>query len=101
MSCLSKQQMTHSCHAYKKHCTDIVISYSTLFVQRIVVPLATPSKFTHDNDYLVLEDESGRVKLIGGVISAATYVTGMSCINANIFQQYSFESEVCNCSYVN
>ena len=70
-------------------------------MQRIVVPLATPSKFTHDNDYLVLEDESGRVKLIGGAISAATYVTGMSCIHANIFQQYSFESEVCICSYVN
>ena len=78
-----------------------LFSYSTLFVQRIVVPLATPSKFTHDNDYLVLEDESGRVKLIGGAISAATYVTGMSCIHANIFQQYSFESEVCICSYVN
>lgn len=45
-------------------------------MQRSVVPLATPSKFTHNDDYLVLEDESGRVKLTGGAISVSTYVTG-------------------------
>lgn len=41
------------------------------------MPLAAPSKFTHNDDYLILEDESGRVKLTGGAISASTYVTGM------------------------
>lgn len=45
-------------------------------MQRSVIPLATPSKFTHNDDYLVLEDESGRVKLTGGAISVSMYVTG-------------------------
>ncbi|KAG0592894.1 hypothetical protein KC19_1G288400 [Ceratodon purpureus] len=45
--------------------------------ERSVVPLATPSKFTHNDDYLILEDESGRVKLTGGAILASTYVTGV------------------------
>lgn len=41
------------------------------------MPLAAPSKFTHNDDYLILEDESGRVKLTGGAILASMYVTGM------------------------
>lgn len=50
---------------------------SSVLMQRSVVPLASPSKFTHNDDYLILEDESGRVKLTGGAISASMYVTGM------------------------
>ena len=47
------------------------------------MPLAGPSKFTHGDDYLILEDESGRVKLTGGAISPSMYVTGM-CSNLHL-----------------
>jgi len=40
------------------------------------VPLATPSKFTHNDDYLIMEDESGRVKLIRDANLPSFYVTG-------------------------
>ena len=52
---------------------------TTVLMQRSVVPLAAPSKFTHNDDYLILEDESGRVKLTRGAISALMYVTGTCC----------------------
>lgn len=38
--------------------------------------LATPSKFTHNDDYLIMEDESGRVKLIRDANLPSFYVTG-------------------------
>ena len=37
----------------------------------------------HDDDYLILEDESGRVKLTGAIL-ASMYVTGM-CSNLHFF----------------
>ncbi|KAH9565765.1 hypothetical protein CY35_04G094700 [Sphagnum magellanicum] len=45
--------------------------------ERSVVPLATPSKFTHNDDYLIMEDESGRVKLIRDANLPSFYVTGV------------------------
>lgn len=47
-------------------------------LQRSNVPLATPDKFTHPSDHLVLEDESGRVKLAGDSTYPPMYVTGWS-----------------------
>ncbi|KAL6145326.1 hypothetical protein ACLB2K_056014 [Fragaria x ananassa] len=43
---------------------------------RSVVPLVKPHNFVHADDYLVLEDESGRIKLGGSVLSPSVYVTG-------------------------
>ncbi|EFJ09735.1 hypothetical protein SELMODRAFT_129338, partial [Selaginella moellendorffii] len=40
-------------------------------------PLATASSFMHSEDYLVLEDASGRVKLVGSMIVPSNYVTGI------------------------
>ncbi|KAK7285485.1 hypothetical protein RJT34_20258 [Clitoria ternatea] len=45
--------------------------------QRTVVPLVKPHNFVHPDDPLVLEDESGRVKLSGNVISPSEYATGV------------------------
>ncbi|KAJ1403343.1 DNA-polymerase alpha/epsilon, subunit B [Sesbania bispinosa] len=45
--------------------------------QKTVVPLVRPHNFVHEDDYLVLEDESGRVKLCGSDISPSVYVTGI------------------------
>lgn len=36
-----------------------------------------PHNFMHPDDRLILEDESGRVKLGGSVLSASVYVTGI------------------------
>ncbi|KAK3030819.1 hypothetical protein RJ639_037200, partial [Escallonia herrerae] len=44
--------------------------------ERSATPLVKPHNFTHPDDYLVLEDESGRVKLRGTVLSPSVYVTG-------------------------
>lgn len=46
-------------------------------MQRSVTPLVKPHNFMHPDDNLILEDESGRVKLGGSVLSPAIYVTGM------------------------
>ncbi|KAG4913060.1 hypothetical protein AAZX31_19G133600 [Glycine max] len=45
--------------------------------ERSVVPLVKPHNFIHPDDHLVLEDESGRVKLSGYIISPSEYVTGI------------------------
>ncbi|KAE8674277.1 DNA polymerase delta small subunit [Hibiscus syriacus] len=45
--------------------------------ERSVAPLVKPHNFIHQDDYLVLEDESGRVKLGGTVLSPSVYVTGV------------------------
>ncbi|CAJ1908814.1 unnamed protein product [Sphenostylis stenocarpa] len=45
--------------------------------QKSVVPLVQPRNFVHSDDYLVLEDESGRVKLNGNIIPPSEYVTGI------------------------
>lgn len=45
--------------------------------ERSVEPLVQPRNFVHSNDYLVLEDESGRVKLRGDVLLPSVYVTGL------------------------
>lgn len=45
--------------------------------ERSVVPLVKPHNFIHPDDYLVLEDESGRVKLSGNSIPPSEYVTGV------------------------
>ncbi|KAK6945374.1 DNA polymerase alpha/delta/epsilon, subunit B, partial [Dillenia turbinata] len=45
--------------------------------ERSVVPLVKPHNFIHPDDHLVLEDESGRVKLGGTVLLPSKYVTGI------------------------
>ncbi|KDP24624.1 hypothetical protein JCGZ_25540 [Jatropha curcas] len=45
--------------------------------ERSAVPLVKPHNFMHPDDYLVLEDESGRVKLGGDMLSPSAYVTGV------------------------
>ncbi|XVE75719.1 hypothetical protein DITRI_Ditri12bG0115100 [Diplodiscus trichospermus] len=45
--------------------------------ERSVTPLVKPHNFMHQDDYLVLEDESGRVKLGGTMLSPSVYVTGV------------------------
>ncbi|GMI63332.1 DNA polymerase delta small subunit [Hibiscus trionum] len=45
--------------------------------ERSVAPLVKPHNFMHQDDYLVLEDESGRVKLGGTMLSPSVYVTGV------------------------
>lgn len=46
-------------------------------VQRMVIPFVKPHNFIHQDGYLVLEDENGRVKLGGNPISPLVYVTGL------------------------
>ncbi|KAJ7976005.1 DNA polymerase delta small subunit [Quillaja saponaria] len=45
--------------------------------ERSATPLVKPHNFMHPDDHLVLEDESGRVKLGGTLISPSVYVTGI------------------------
>ncbi|KAK2417283.1 DNA polymerase delta subunit 2 [Trifolium repens] len=45
--------------------------------ERSVVPLVKPHNFVDQDDYLDLEDESGRVKLSGNIILPSVYVTGI------------------------
>lgn len=45
--------------------------------ERSVTPLVKPHNFMHPDDNLVLEDDSGRVKLGGSVILPSIYVTGV------------------------
>lgn len=59
-------------------CQGAVFHYfSADNVQRSVVPLVKPHNFIHPDDHLVLEDESGRVKLSGSIILPSEYVTGL------------------------
>ncbi|KAL9689432.1 hypothetical protein QQ045_009818 [Rhodiola kirilowii] len=44
---------------------------------RSTAPLAKPQNFMHPDDYLVLEDESGPVKLGGTIMLPSVYVTGV------------------------
>lgn len=53
------------------------LSFSLL--QRSAIPLVKPHNFMHPDDYLILEDESGRVKLTGTLLSPSSFVTGL-CI---------------------
>lgn len=46
-------------------------------LQRSVTPLVKPHNFMHPDDTLVLEDDSGRVKLSGSVLLPSIYVTGL------------------------
>ncbi|XP_015898943.3 DNA polymerase delta small subunit isoform X1 [Ziziphus jujuba] len=45
--------------------------------ERSVTPLVKPHNFIHSDDYLILEDESGRVHLGGSVLSPSIYVSGV------------------------
>lgn len=45
--------------------------------ERSARPLVQPHNFMHSDDYLVLEDESGRVKLRGTLLLPSVYVTGL------------------------
>ncbi|CAA0837481.1 DNA polymerase delta small subunit [Striga hermonthica] len=45
--------------------------------ERSASPLVKPHNFVHSDDHLVLEDESGRVKLCGALLSPSVYVTGI------------------------
>ncbi|XP_022744139.1 DNA polymerase delta small subunit-like isoform X2 [Durio zibethinus] len=45
--------------------------------ERSATPLVKPHNFIHQDDYLVLEDESGRVKLGSTMLSPSVYVTGV------------------------
>ncbi|KAM0950241.1 putative DNA-directed DNA polymerase [Dioscorea sansibarensis] len=41
------------------------------------VPLVKPHNFMHPDDHLILEDESGRVKLAENCIASSTFVTAV------------------------
>ncbi|XP_039146156.1 DNA polymerase delta small subunit isoform X3 [Dioscorea cayenensis subsp. rotundata] len=43
--------------------------------ERSAVPLVKPHNFMHPDDHLILEDESGRVKLAGNCLVPSTFVT--------------------------
>ncbi|KAJ8756307.1 hypothetical protein K2173_025119 [Erythroxylum novogranatense] len=45
--------------------------------ERSAIPLVKPHNFMHPDDHLVLEDESGRVKLSSDVLLPSIYVTGV------------------------
>ncbi|XP_047334811.1 DNA polymerase delta small subunit [Impatiens glandulifera] len=45
--------------------------------ERSAIPLVKPHNFVHLDDYLILEDESGRVKLRGDTLMPSIYVTGI------------------------
>ncbi|GAV63959.1 DNA_pol_E_B domain-containing protein [Cephalotus follicularis] len=45
--------------------------------ERSVTSLVKPHNFVHIDDCLILEDESGRVKLTGTLLSPSAYVTGI------------------------
>ncbi|KAJ7534062.1 hypothetical protein O6H91_13G077600 [Diphasiastrum complanatum] len=45
--------------------------------ERSHVALAKPENFTCPDDYLILEDESGRIKLVGDNVVPSHYVTGV------------------------
>ncbi|XP_021721660.1 DNA polymerase delta small subunit-like [Chenopodium quinoa] len=45
--------------------------------ERSVTPLVKPHNFMHPDDHLILEDESGRVKLEGTSLFPSVYVTGV------------------------
>lgn len=45
--------------------------------ERSVVPLVRPHNFMHPDDHLTLEDESGRVRLTGELLSPSSFVTGV------------------------
>ncbi|GAB4851533.1 DNA polymerase delta subunit 2 [Ancistrocladus abbreviatus] len=45
--------------------------------ERSATPIVEPPNFMHPDDYLVLEDESGRVKLDGSVLLPSEFVTGV------------------------
>ncbi|KAL0383768.1 UNVERIFIED_CONTAM: DNA polymerase delta small subunit [Sesamum calycinum] len=45
--------------------------------ERSASPLVKAHNFVHSDDYLVLEDESGRVKLRGSLLLPSVYVTGI------------------------
>ncbi|XP_038975812.1 DNA polymerase delta small subunit isoform X1 [Phoenix dactylifera] len=45
--------------------------------ERSTVPLVKPHNFMHPDDHLILEDESGRVKLAGTFLAPSVYVTGI------------------------
>lgn len=54
----------------------IITIFVFSFLQRSVVPLVKPHNFVHPDDHLILEDESGRVKLAGSVLAPSEFVTG-------------------------
>ncbi|XP_077246950.1 DNA polymerase delta small subunit [Tasmannia lanceolata] len=45
--------------------------------KRSAVPLMEPHNFMHPDDHLILEDETGRVKLAGDVLAPSVFVTGI------------------------
>ncbi|RRT61619.1 hypothetical protein B296_00013994 [Ensete ventricosum] len=45
--------------------------------ERSKVPLVKPHNFVHPDDHLILEDESGRVKLAGSLLDPSAFVTGV------------------------
>ncbi|XP_052173852.1 DNA polymerase delta small subunit [Diospyros lotus] len=61
-------------YKYMKLKPTILDEYSK---ERSATPLVKPHNFMHSDDYLVLEDESGRVKLRGNVLLPSVYVTGI------------------------
>lgn len=46
-----------------------------------MVPIVKPHNFMHPEDHLILEDESGRVKLSGNVLVPSVFVTGLFFFN--------------------
>ncbi|XP_039160270.1 DNA polymerase delta small subunit isoform X2 [Eucalyptus grandis] len=58
--------------------------------ERSAVPLVKLHNFMHPDDHLVLEDESGRVKLSGSLFSPASYVTVQDVLEAGLPSQLEF-----------
>jgi hypothetical protein len=54
----------------------------------------SPANFMHPNDHLILEDESGRVKLVGEDVCAKSYVTGMFTFMIYIIKLEKFLEEL-------
>lgn len=56
----------------------------------------TPDNFVHEDDNLVLEDESGRVNLKGSVLSPSVYVTGIYQLSYNLILKFQIFKTVLN-----
>lgn len=61
---------------FRIKCEIVIYMYMLFFLQRSKTPLVKAHNFMHPDDHLVLEDESGRVKLSGDLISPSVYITG-------------------------
>jgi len=45
--------------------------------QRAILPVPQKESFVSDKDYLVLEDETGRIQLVGDSFNVHEHITGI------------------------